>query len=96
MSDVPLKPRPTIMPLSRRRRKWVSRDVSHFQQVEQVGEGTYGYVFVLGMLLAEGAVAAHGKDIDSDALLIYLCASHLVFAGKCGARRINLQTRPSH
>lgn len=39
------KEEPTLaetMPLSRRRRKWVSRDVSHFQQVEQVGEGTYG------------------------------------------------------
>lgn len=30
------------MPLSRRRRRWVSRDISHFQQLEQVGEGTYG------------------------------------------------------
>lgn len=31
-----------LKPLSRRRRPWVSRDVSHFRQVEQVGEGTYG------------------------------------------------------
>lgn len=34
----------SVMPLSRRRRKWVSRDISYYQQIEQVGEGTYGYV----------------------------------------------------
>lgn len=33
------------MPISRRRRKWVSRDISCFRQVEQVGEGTYGQVW---------------------------------------------------
>lgn len=33
------------LPISRRRRKWVSRDVSCFQQEEQVGEGTYGQVW---------------------------------------------------
>lgn len=38
---------PETISLSRRRRKWVSRDVSHFQQVEQVGEGTYGYVICM-------------------------------------------------
>lgn len=30
---------------SRRRRWWVARDVSHFKQEEQVGEGTYGQVW---------------------------------------------------
>lgn len=33
------------LPISRRRRKWVSRDVSCFRQEEQVGEGTYGQVW---------------------------------------------------
>lgn len=42
--DLEFKELSDIVPLSRRRRKWVSRDVSHFKQVEQVGEGTYGYV----------------------------------------------------
>lgn len=32
------------VPLARRRRKWVARDVSHFEQLVQVGEGTYGCV----------------------------------------------------
>lgn len=40
-----------VIPLSRRRRPWVSRGVSHFQQIEQVGEGTYGYALVLSFVL---------------------------------------------
>lgn len=38
-----------LLPLSRRRRKWVSRDVSCFSQQEQIGEGTYGYVHVISV-----------------------------------------------
>lgn len=32
------------VPIARRRRKWVSRDIAHFEQLEPVGEGTYGCV----------------------------------------------------
>ncbi len=34
-----------LSPISRRRRKWVSRDMSCFLTQEQVGEGTYGQVW---------------------------------------------------
>lgn len=46
-ASVPVVARKPHKPLSRRRRPWVSRDVSNFQQVEQVGEGTYGYVIII-------------------------------------------------
>lgn len=39
-----------VTPLARRRRKWVSRDISFYQQIEQVGEGTYGYAYSFSVL----------------------------------------------
>lgn len=37
-----IRKRKELVPLSRRTRKWVTHDVSNYQQLEQVGEGTYG------------------------------------------------------
>jgi cyclin-dependent kinase 12/13 len=54
------------LPLSRRRRKWVSRDVSCFQQQEQVGEGTYGQVWSAKDKLTGELVALKKVRMDNE------------------------------
>lgn len=75
------------VPLSRRRRKWVWRSVGSFQQLEQVGEGTYGQVWSARDKITNEVVALKRVRMDNEREGVCCAVSLSLHCGLwCGVR----------